>query len=57
MRCIGIAWASSNIGPQVNYIKVTIDGRDVLELDKFSCICHIGSVDYLAEVREALGLT
>ncbi len=42
---------------EVNYIKVTIDGKDVLELDKFNYICNIGGVDYLAEVREALGLT
>ena len=42
---------------EVNYIKVTIDGKDVLELDKFNYICSIGGVDYLAEVREALGLT
>ncbi len=42
---------------EVNYIKVTIDGKDVLELDKFNYICNIGGVDYLADVREALGLT
>lgn len=41
---------------EVNYIKVTIDGNDVLELDKFNYICNIGGVDYLAEVKEALGL-
>ncbi len=41
---------------EVNYIKITIDGEDVLEVDKFNYICNIGGTDYLAEVREALGL-
>ena len=41
---------------EVNYIKITIDGEDVLELDKFNYICSIGGTDYLADVREALGL-
>lgn len=38
------------------YIKVTIDGETVLELDKFNYICNIGGVDYMADVREALGM-
>lgn len=42
---------------EVNYIKITIDGSEVLEVDKFNYICSIGGTDYLSEVREALGLT
>lgn len=42
---------------ETNYIKVDIDGETVLEVDKYNSICTIGSNDYLAAVREALGLT
>ena len=38
------------------YLKVTIDGETVLELDKFNYIGNIGGVDYMADVREALGM-
>ena len=41
---------------EVDYIKVTVDGSDVLELDKYNYICKIDGTDYLSEVREALGL-
>lgn len=41
---------------EVNYLKVTIDGGNVLELDKYNYICNIGGTDYLSDVREALGL-
>ena len=41
---------------EVDYLKVTIDGEDVIELDKYNYICKVGGVDYLSEVREALGL-
>ena len=38
------------------YIKVSVDGETVLELDKFNYICNTGGVDYMADIREALGL-
>lgn len=38
------------------YIKISIDGETLLELDKYNYICVIGDVDYMAEIREALGL-
>lgn len=38
------------------YIKVSVDGETVLELDKFNYICNIGGVDYMADIRETLGL-
>ncbi|MEC1744119.1 phage major tail tube protein [Schinkia azotoformans] len=41
---------------EVSYIKVFIDGKAVLEIDKFNYICVIDGVDYLKGVREALGL-
>lgn len=41
---------------EVNYIKITIDGSTVLEIDKYNYICIIDGTDYLADVRTALGL-
>ena len=41
---------------EVDYIKISIDGEDIVELDKYNYICKIDGVDYLSEVREALGL-
>jgi P2 family phage contractile tail tube protein len=42
---------------EVIYIKVTLDGKKLLEIDKYNYICEIGGVDYLKEVREALGIS
>ncbi len=42
---------------EVTYIKITVDGETVLELDKYNYICNIDGTDYLTEVRDALGLT
>lgn len=41
---------------EVTYIKIIIDNKTVLELDKFNFICIIDGVDQLKEVREQLGL-
>lgn len=41
---------------EVDYLKVTVDGKDILELDKYNYICKVDDVDYLSQVREALGL-
>lgn len=41
---------------EVTYIKITVDGETVLEIDKFNYICIIGGVDYMADIRDALGL-
>lgn len=41
---------------EVTYIKVFIDGQAVLEIDKYNYICVIAGVDYLRDVRRALGL-
>ena len=39
------------------YLKLTINGKVVMELDKLNCVCKIGDTDLMAEVREALGLS
>jgi len=41
---------------EVIYLKVYIDGRETLELDKYNFIYRVMGVDYLAEVRQSLGL-
>jgi P2 family phage contractile tail tube protein len=41
---------------EVTYIKVTIDGADVIEIDKYNYVARIDGVDVLADVRAALGL-
>ena len=41
---------------EVTYIKVTIDGVRKVEIDKFNYIHFVDGVDYLADVRKALGL-
>ncbi len=37
---------------EVTYLKVTLDGEDILEIDKYNFICLIDGTDYLAEVRD-----
>lgn len=41
---------------EVTYIKIQMDGKTSLEIDKFNFICVIDGVDYLAAVRQQLGL-
>lgn len=41
---------------EVSYLKVTINGSDMIEIDKFNYIAKIDGEDALALVREALGL-
>jgi P2 family phage contractile tail tube protein len=38
------------------YLKIEIDGQTVVEIDKLNFICIIDGVDYLASVRNALGI-
>ena len=40
---------------EVHYLKVEVDGKEVLEIDKFNYIYRIEDRDLLAEVRSALG--
>jgi len=41
---------------EVSYIKVYIDGDETLELDKYNFIFSVNGEDYLADVRNDLGL-
>ena len=41
---------------EVTYIKITIDGREVLELDKYNFIYRVDGFDALAQMRNQLGL-
>ncbi|KEQ22307.1 phage major tail tube protein [Paenibacillus tyrfis] len=41
---------------EVSYIKIFMDGQEVLELDKFNFIFRVEGTDYLAEVRQQLGM-
>lgn len=50
------AKTGSNNKLEVNYIKVDVDGKTLREIDKYNFIDKVGDVDYLADVREALGL-
>lgn len=42
---------------EVIYLSVSLDGKKILEIDKYNYICMIDGVDYLKKVREALGLS
>ena len=52
---VGSPTETSNV-IEVTYIKLTIDGEDVLEIDKYNFINRVNGTDLLADVREALGL-
>lgn len=41
---------------ECDYIKIDIDGENKLELDKYNFICKVDGVDYLEDVRDALGM-
>lgn len=38
------------------YLRVTVDGKKKVEIDKLNYIHYVNGVDYAAELREALGL-
>lgn len=41
---------------ETSYLKLTIDGKEKLEFDKYNYIFKVDGKDYLSESREALGL-
>ena len=41
---------------EVIYIKLFVDGDEVLEIDKYNFVCRINGNDLLASVRSDLGL-
>ncbi len=40
---------------EIVYVKMSINGQQILEVDKINFICNISGTDYLAEVRSQLG--
>ena len=41
---------------EVAYLKILIDNKEVVEIDKANYICRINGVDHLEEVRNQLGM-
>lgn len=41
---------------ETTYLKIVVDGRTQVEIDKYNYIANVGGIDYLAEVRKALGV-
>lgn len=41
---------------EVSYIKIYVDGAELLEIDKYNFVCVIDGTDYLSGVRSDLGL-
>ncbi len=39
----------------INYLKMTVDGEELLEIDKLNYVYRVNGVDYLADTRDALG--
>lgn len=43
-----------SITKEITYIKITMDGKTEVELDKLNNICIMGGVDLLAEIRSQI---
>ena len=41
---------------ELTYIKVQLDGTDVIEIDKYNYVCKVNGEDKLSDVRKALGM-
>ncbi|UZP67655.1 phage major tail tube protein [Desulfovibrio mangrovi] len=39
-----------------DYLKLTLDGEDILEVDKFAMVFKVNGTDYLAAVRSDIGM-
>ncbi|WP_303226018.1 phage major tail tube protein [uncultured Acidaminococcus sp.] len=48
--------ADNNTVLELNYIKITIDDKEVLEIDKYNMKYVVNGVDQLSDVRRALGI-
>ena len=53
---VGVS-AGATTEHEVVYLKVDVDDKTVLEIDKYNFICNIDGTDYLASVKSALGLS
>lgn len=40
----------------LTYLKITYDGKEVLEIDKIAMIHKVNGTDYLADLRDAMGM-
>ena len=41
---------------EVSYIKITVDNKEILELDKLNFIYKVNGTDYMSDARTALGI-
>lgn len=46
---------TSDVDFEANYMKVEVDGEEIVEIDKFNYIYRVAGTDLLAQVRETLG--
>ncbi len=42
---------------EVSYLKLTIDGKEMVEIDKLNCIARFNGEDILSDVRKNLGMS
>lgn len=47
---------TSDMDYEANYLKIEVDGEEILEIDKFNYIYRVNGKDLLAQVRETLGV-
>ena len=52
---VGVTAGASNVF-EVVYLKVDVGGSTLIEIDKFNYICKINGIDYLLQVKAALGI-
>lgn len=48
---------TSDVDYEAHYLKIEVDGEEILEIDKFNYIYRVAGRDLLAEVRSTLGMT
>lgn len=48
--------ADNNTVLELNYIKITIDDKEVLEIDKYNMKYVVNGVDQLSDIRRTLGI-
>ena len=39
----------------ITYLKIEVDGEELVELDQLNYVCRINGVDYVADVKDAVG--
>lgn len=50
------AGTDTSVTIETTYVKLIVDGEELVEIDKFNYIAKIGNTDFLADVRNALGV-